>query len=269
MQKSLHLLCVTCITTLLVSCGSGKGIDARLDATKGYDANFNASVIKALESASPQQREIFLGLVEGLPLEHFLARYGKEPTVKEVANGQLERYIAQLQEEIAHLESRINSPASELQSIVQKISEANRKMESISGEVTEIKQKDWDSSHCNSSGCVKKYAINVKINAPAGITFSKLPCTIEIKPQGATAPFTIVENCGGRPGGDYTFEIADKEAISFVNATSKIEFIRSEARQKNGDSEEYVIPRRPKEIEELDQGKSRLATAQASKKLFN
>lgn len=268
MTKLANFIFFFCTSTILVACGSGEGIDARLDATKGYDANFNASVIKSLGKASPQQREIFLGLVEGLPLEHFLARYGKEPTVKEVAHGQLDRYIAQLQEEIRHLETQVNAPGSELQSIQAKIAETNVLMDSVSGAVTSIAQKDWDSSHCNNSGCLKKYVINVKINAPVGMKFTKLPCTVELTPKGVATPFSIVENCGGNDSNEYAFEISDKETISFTNAARKIEFIRSEARRKNGDVDELVIPRRPKEIEQLDQAKSRLATSTTSKKLF-
>lgn len=251
-----------CSFVLLAACGSGEGINARLDASHGYDVNFKASVIKALDKTSDQQREVFLAAIEALPPAHFLARYGKEPTVKEVTLGELDRYIAKTTEKVEHLQADSDIPR-----IQQKTSAAERELDKVTGSVTSIIQKDFDPSDCENSGCIK-YAIHVKINNPNGIKFTRLPCIVEVMLQN-TSSFTTLEiaNCGGNDKGEYVFEVSDMKTISYINAITKVSFIRSEAKHRFENAEEPFIPRSDK-IVILNQEKERLAAAQASRKIF-
>jgi hypothetical protein len=223
---------------------SGQGLDATLDASKGYDVNYHASLAKAFEKMSESQKNTYNWVVSELSEGTFISLYGKHPTVREVINGQLDIWEENNKKALAEQKLVVSSKSEEI-SARDALKERAKKLLGTIAASAKITTK-IEGSSCQGVVCDKDEAtlISYKVDNPNNLQLSEMPCKAKVTPKDSVMYYTYkLDGCEKQ--GNFETKIIIPKGVSFDGATLEVLFVDDEAMVS------YGTPAIPKDIPEV------------------
>jgi hypothetical protein len=224
MKNKLKGALVAICCSALAAC-TGEGLDAKLDAAKGFDVNYQATLSKAFEKMTGDQRGVYNWAVENLTDGQFVAKYGKEPTVREVMKGQIKMANDANEEAILNQMKLIEGSAAEIAERTRLRKEARQLLQSISATGT-VARSTKTQTICEGVVCseTQPVVVDVVVSNPKSIKLKRLQCSAIITPAGGSTTYTykLWDECSD--AGDWVKSITLPAGVSFDGAKVDVTF---------------------------------------------
>lgn len=247
------------LSIALVACGSGKGLDAKLDASKGYDVDYHASLSKAFLDMTKEQQAAYNWVVQPLSQEYFIAYYGKTPTVRAVINGQLDKFKDNNAKEIAAQVVFLAEKASEVAETKALQKKARDLLDSVTATATITPAGKQTDSVCKGIACTSSETndqlliVDYVVKNPSNLNLSVLPCSIEITTQEKDT-YTSDLSSGCARAGSFRHKVLVPSSVDIKTATYKVLFKDEAAMTASYDPAipaDHPAVKRLKDLEEI------------------
>jgi len=258
---------VAVTSTLALSGCGGEGINAKLDASQGYDGNYHATLAKAFLGMTQKQKEAYNWVVENLDANYFVAYYGKNPRVLDVIIGQLDRFEQNNNKALNEKENEAKQYAEAISERKALQEKARAILASINATGTSVKRTD-SSAKCQGLACSDAgqtvWYIDYTVSNPQGLLLSRYECKAKVtNPDWGGEYWTINLPQGCARSGSYQHKVnwGDDNPKDFTGAKVVIEFDEDSA-QMSGTYEQAIPADVPvvAKIKELEQIRSIIAT---------
>jgi len=243
----------------------GEGLDAEIDASKGFDVNYHASLAKAFEKMSESQKSTYNWVLTDFSEGHYISRYGKHPTVREVIQGQLDLWDKNNERELADQKSLVASKGEDIaaRTALQERAKALLGTVAATAEITtRAGRKSCEGVVCDDGVTT---LIAYRVYDPNNLHLQKMPCSAKVTPRNSDKYYTYeLDGCAKQ--GAFETRINVPKGESFDGATVNVLFTDNEAMA------DYGVPAIPVDIPEvvklrsLEQGKKEIADARESLK---
>lgn len=172
---------ITVVALTLLGCKEGVGLDAKIDASKGYDVNYHASLQKAVDQMSPVQIQAYTSAVYEVTEGVFVSRYGRTTTPRIVIQERIDAWTANADEQYKLAKQEEVKLADEIASrekfrqeainLLKRITASNLRL--VYAKPTQV---------CEGVVCrdVTPVELQYVINFPAGLELSHLACEFTV-----------------------------------------------------------------------------------------
>lgn len=225
----LKMIAVASVAAIALSaCGGyGKGMEAKLDASQGYDVNYHASLAKAVLDMTKEQQKTYSWLVANLSQEYFIAYYGKTPTVKEVMQGQLSKFTETNTREFAEQTALLVTKAAEIAEAKAAQKKARDLLHSITTTLKVTPLGASPESTCKGIACESTneqlILADYVVNNPRHVVLAALPCYAEFTQPGKPEPTSVaIGSC--HETGRYQYKVSLPKDVDVAKSTVTIKY---------------------------------------------
>lgn len=272
-MKRLEICVVAAVAVSLAACDfvGGEGLDAKLDASAGYDVNYQASLSTAILKMTREQVELYTWAVTDLTIGFFISHYGKHPTARQVISGELDRLAQNNKNLLAKQTEILANMAVEVAKRQQLQTKARDLIGHLvaTGEVVVSKRvtKDCHGIVCSDEETTQTF-INYVVEDPDKLHLGSVPCSAVLAPKGKVDIVSYdLADC--QIAGRHQLEITPPRGVSLAGAVVGIVFDYDKAWTADQYSYQYSIPEDLPEVAQAKEYEANLKGIAERRALLN